>query len=299
MKRRGFSLIELLMVIIIISIIMALIVPALNGGREAARGITCTNNLKEIGLALHNYQHLFERFPMGYVAAKDSNPFKAIPGWGWSAQILPHMEQMGMYRTINFARPVADVASSTATNTTLRIMICPSDTQSGEFTLRREDGKPIGLFSTSSYVGNYGSGGDIANAPGDGNGFFVRNRAFVLDEFQDGLSATFAVGERAAMLTKSTWVGVVDGGVCTITPDGPSRSRKIGRGAVQVLARVDDRPLNSPLADPDNFFSPHPRGGHFLIGDGSVRFVHQTIDQRVYRALATRNGGEMIDSEAR
>jgi Protein of unknown function (DUF1559) len=161
-----------------------------------------------------------------------------------------------------------------------------------------EDGKSLGTYAPISYAGCYGSGGDVAGQPGSGNGFFVRNRCFRLDDFADGLSNTFAVGERAAMHTKTPWAGAVDGAVCRITPGARSQSKKIGRGAVQVLAHIGDKPINSLDSDPDEFFSGHKGGAHFLMGDGAVRFVRSTMNQAILRAHASRSGDELI-SEAK
>jgi prepilin-type processing-associated H-X9-DG protein len=96
------------------------------------------------------------------------------------------------------------------------------------------------------------------------------------------------------LLTRAAWVGAINAAVCTISPDSPSSSDDVGLAPIQVLAHADDVALNDPSADPDNFFSAHSGGAHFLMTDGSVRFVKQTIDMAVYRALASRNGGEII-----
>ncbi len=134
----------------------------------------------------------------------------------------------------------------------------------------------------------------MAGQPQRGNGFFVRNRGFTLDDFEDGLSNTFAIGERAATHTKTAWVGAIDGADCRISPGATSHSREISRGAVQVLAHIGDKPLNSLDSNPDEFFSPHVGGVHFLMGDCAVRFVRSAISQATLRAHATRNGDELI-----
>ncbi len=293
-RERGFSVIELLVVVGIIGVVLALLMPSITGGRDSARSVTCRNNMKQVGLALHTYQSFQERFPMGYVAWKNDDPLKTDPGWGWSAMFLPHMESSSVFSAIDFARPVANAVGVTVGAVHLRTYVCPSDRAAGDFNVTTEDGKFLGTLGTTSYVGCYGSGGDVAGQPGKGNGFFVRNRAFTFDDFEDGLSNTFAVGERAALHTKTSWMGAVDGAVCRITPGAPSRSRQIGRGAVQVLAHIGDRPLNSLDSDPDEFFSGHKGGAHFLMGDGAVRFVRSTIHQATLRALASRNGGELF-----
>jgi prepilin-type N-terminal cleavage/methylation domain-containing protein len=297
--KRGFSLIELLVVFAIAGVILALLMPALTGGRETARTVSCRNNMKQIGLGLHTYQFFQERFPMGFVAWKNDDPLKTDPGWGWSSMFLSHMEGSSVFSAIDFKRSIGSSVSQTAAVVNLRTFVCPSDRGAGDFNATTEDGKFLGTLATTSYAGNYGSGGDVASQPGRGNGFFVRNRAFALDDFQDGLSNTFAVGERAAFHTKTSWNGAVDGAVCRITPGAPSRSKKIGRGAVQVLAHIGDKPLNSPDSDPDEFFSGHQGGVHFIMGDGAVRFVRSSIHQATLRAHASRNGGELISDGKR
>jgi type II secretory pathway pseudopilin PulG len=297
--RRGISLIELLTVLGVICIMMSLLFPALSAGRESARSIACRNNLRQIGLALHNYQNLHQRFPIGYVAAKNDDPLRTAPGWSWPAMCLQQLEQWPLSKSIDFRATTASLVNSTAAMSSPSIFVCPSDRESGLFTGQTEDGKLLGVFRGTSFAGNYGSGGDVAGSPGKGNGFFVRNRAFALDDFQDGLSHTFAVGERAAMHTKTAWIGAVDGAVCRITPGAPSRSKKIGRGAVQVFAHIGDKPINSLESDPDEFFSAHAGGCHFLTGDGAVRFVRSSVQQATLRAHASRNGGELISDRNR
>jgi type II secretory pathway pseudopilin PulG len=291
---RGFSRIELLIVIGIVVVSLAVWVPATNGGREAARSLACRNNLRQIGLAFHTYQNLNERFPIGYVSRKHDDPLSTDPGWGWSAMILPSMEQGNLAREIDYNRSIASPTNVTSVRRTLEVFICPSDRGVLKFTTVTGDGKALGPLGPTSYAGNYGSRGDVAAEPGRGNGFFVRNRCFALDDFEDGLSNTFAVGERAALHTKTFWAGATDGVICRITPGAPSRSKKIGRGAVQVLAHIGDKPLNSLDSDPDEFFSGHIGGSHFVMGDGAVRFIRSTINQASLRAHASRNGDEMI-----
>jgi prepilin-type N-terminal cleavage/methylation domain-containing protein len=292
--KRGFSLIELLVVLGIGFVILALLMPAITGGRETANAASCRNTMKQLGLALHLYQNAQERFPMGYVAWKSDDPLKTDPGWAWPAMILPHLEQNPMHRTIDFNGSLDTAAGLRIGATTLRAFKCASDRAAVNFRATTETGETVATLAPMSYAGNYGSGGDVAGQPGRGNGFFVRNRCFVLDDFEDGLSNTIAVGERATMHTKTTWAGAFDGAVCRITPGASSQSKKIGRGAVQVLAHVGDKPLNSLDSDPDEFFSPHVGGVHFLMGDGAVRFIRSTISQATLRAHASRNGVELI-----
>ncbi len=298
---RGFTLIELLVVIGVVGILAGLLLPAVQAAREAARRARCGNNLKQAGLALHAYHDAHGSFPMGYVARRDADPLATSPGWGWSALVLPHLEQGPLFSAANIDLPVEHAANLTARTTTLGPYLCPSDRNTGLFAAIRGDGSTIAVVQSISYAGNFGReirgpGKDLemSEAPDRGNGLFRRNAVVRLGDITDGASQTLAVGERGSLLTRTAWAGAIDRGVCTISPFSPSRSEAVGEGAVQVLAHADDIAINSPAADPDNFFSGHAGGAHFLMADGSVRFVREEIAFPVYRALASRDGGEVV-----
>src|SRR4051812_43616190 len=112
-KRRGFSLIELLVVMAIVGVLCGLLLPAVQSAREAARRVGCSNNLKQMGLALHGYHLALGAFPMGYVASANPDPRATSPGWGWAALILPHLEQTALYDSANFDLGVERPANST------------------------------------------------------------------------------------------------------------------------------------------------------------------------------------------
>jgi prepilin-type processing-associated H-X9-DG protein len=242
--------------------------------------------------------------PDGYVAGNSPDPSATAPGWGWSALILAQLEQAPLANTTNFNLSIEHPGVWTSRLTALGVYVCPSDRHTGAFTVIGIDGSTIVDAQTTSYAGNFGrevgvSGRDveIADAPDRGNGMFLLNIAIRLGDVTDGSSSTFAIGERGSLLTRAAWAGAVDRGVCTISPDSPSQSDAVEVGAVQVFAHADDLALNSPTSDPDNFFSAHTGGAHFLMADGSVRFIQQTIDMLVYRSLASRNGGEVISQD--
>jgi prepilin-type N-terminal cleavage/methylation domain-containing protein len=301
----GFTLIELLVVIAVVGILAGLLLPAVQAAREAARRSQCQNHLKQIGLALHAYHEVLGSFPMGYVARRNVDHYATSPGWGWAALILPQLEQGPLYNASNMDLPIEYSANLTSRTTALGVYICPSDRNTGPFTSIRNDGSPIVEAQTISYAGNSGQEAwvsgqnvEIDHAPDRTNGLFLRNVVVRLGDVTDGTSQTFAVGERGCLLTRTAWAGAIQDGVCTVSPFSPSSSEAVARGAIQVLVHADDSAINSPIADPDNFFSAHECGAHFLMADGSVRFVKQSIDMIVFRALASRNGGEVIGQDA-
>jgi prepilin-type N-terminal cleavage/methylation domain-containing protein/prepilin-type processing-associated H-X9-DG protein len=304
-NRRGLTLIELLVVIAIMGSLTALLLPAVQISREAARSAQCRNHLRQVGLALHAYHDALGSFPMGYVSWKRSDPYFTSPGWGWAAKILPHLEQAPLFDSTNYDLAIEHGANSTTRLQAINTYICPSDRNTGRFTVIRIDGSSITDAESISYAGNFGgelslSGRDteIGEAPDRGNGLFLRNLVIRLEDVTDGASRTFAVGERGSLLTRTAWAGAIDAGVCTISPNSPSASEAVGLGAIQVLAHADDFGINDPSADPDNFFSAHGGGAYFLMVDGSVQFIRQAIDLAIYRALSSRNGGEVVTEES-
>src|SRR5271166_430496 len=130
MKRsRGFTLIELLVVIAIIAVLIALLLPAVQSAREAARRMQCVNNLKQLGIALHNYHDALSIFPPGYIAASKfiDGETDTAPGWSWASMILPQLEQASLYSSINVYLPIQAGANVTATQTIVGAYLCPSD----------------------------------------------------------------------------------------------------------------------------------------------------------------------------
>jgi prepilin-type N-terminal cleavage/methylation domain-containing protein len=296
--RRGFTLVELLVVIAIIGILIALLLPAVQAAREAARRMSCTNNMKQIGLALHQYHDVFKSLPAGWRGYDPSSgePFWfGHPGWAWSASILPFMEQNAIYdNEVDFSRPITDPANDWIRTAVIPTFRCPSDV--GNETFQLPDGGPSiddsitfpVEMATGNYIGMFGTIdfhhlGHPASPQFNGcqgNGTFILNRQFSFRDLTDGLSNTLIVGERSSKLAPSTWVGVVSG----------------GQHGVARVAGVASYPPNSeetPVEYFHNFSSEHPSGTNFLAGDGSVRMIPETIDLEVYQGLSTRSGGEV------
>ncbi len=316
-SRRGFTLIELLVVIAIISVLIGLLLPAVQKVREAASGIKCRNNLKQIGLALHNYHGRMNRFPPGYISgvgpggpADDTGP-----GWGWASQILPDLEQDNLYRQIQFNLDIKDPANAVARTAVLPIFLCPSDGGDDVFNVNvLGDGPPYSTplvqVAHSNYVGMFGKP-EITPDPGyllpdpdrgpQTRGMFYRNSKVRLADVRDGTSSTLFVGERSYDLAYAIWTGAVTGGQCP--PHAPNPYGYGPEGApVLVLGHTGDgselppHTPNSRVNHVDDFWSHHPQGVNFLFVDGSVRYIADSINPISWWALGTRMGGEVISN---
>ena len=281
-RRPAFTLVELLVVIAIIGILIALLLPAVQAAREAARRMACTNNLKQMGLALHNYHDTHQTFPPGWVYHGDTDP-----EWGWGAFLLPFLEekplQDAMYIDVN--RLGAILADSGVdrqgnplgtTQFLLKAMLdafkCGSarhyDYAKGNYT-NRIDNVMLGM---SDYVGCKGLRDECLDI--DCWGLLFGNSAIKFRDITDGTSNTFAVGERldgtpTFQAGASLWCGV----------DQPDETSARSEGINYVVASVSI-PLNpeSAVDARDGFASGHPDGGNFLLCDGSARFISDLIE---------------------
>src|SRR5262245_5143700 len=184
---RGFTLIELLVVMAIIDMLIALFLPAIQAAREAARRSQCQNNLKQLGLALHNYHDSLSVFPPGYIARDLSDPEDTAPGWGWASMPLPDLGQSPMYSSCNFDLAIQHQANTTVGRQRLEVLMCPSDTKAGVFDVTDENDVVLGVqVATNSYAACFGSGGEIGEEPDLSNGMFFRNSKIRVREIIDG-----------------------------------------------------------------------------------------------------------------
>ena len=297
--RPGFTLVELLVVIAIIGILIALLLPAVQAAREAARRMQCTNNLKQIGLALHNYHGAMGCLPF-------ASAYNVAPNTGtWAAFVLPYLELQPLYDQFDFNRNMKDPVNQLAVTTVVAAYICPSDPAGGNPIMpNRCSWNPspsmtlwypvcMGpthpdqcVFCTEgnpSYCcqgNNYGT----TNPPNNFTGMFGRYPSKIkFRDVQDGLTNTLMAGET---LPSHSIHNVAFGGNFPMCGTSIPLNVMEGKGAEQTHA-------GQPHYMVQGFKSLHPGGANFLLGDGSVRFLPESIDYRLYNALGTRDGGEV------
>lgn len=317
MKRRAFTLVELLVVIAIIGILIALLLPAVQAAREAARRSQCTNNLKQFGLGLHNYHDTFGTLPVGAFNGGGGNE-----SWGWGAYILPYIEQKNLYQRLNVSKRRLRDYNSTLLKlcrSPLESFMCPSDDSQVINKKRHFDGNgwPKKYVAKSSYVAVCGTG-DFGRTNNNGvmylgvrytGKFPAPERAWKQTRFADitdGTAFTFLVGERDYRRCKGgAWVG-------NRNPGGNGNV-----GTPYTLGRASVR-LNHPKVGnrcEEGFSSQHPAGANFLFADGSVHFIADAIHFNnngcwggnnpgvgcskpvvgTYQRLAIRNDGQVVN----
>ena len=289
--RQAFTLIELLVVIAIIGVLIGLLLPAVQKVRDAAAMTSCKNNLKQIGLAMHNYQAARGTFPVGYY---DPTPWPQLdngPGWGWGAFLLPYLELDTVYRQINFKLDVGDPANAAICKQYLKIFVCPTDFSMDTFVVT-DGGANSWTMTPSNYVACNGNDGvdDFTTPPH--TGAFVRAvKGFAPKDIVDGLSNTFFVGERTMKLSYATWIGGPTGALNPFLLEPGN----YGAEVTLLMGHAGPTGPNTPgVFDADSTMSPHTTGVHFLFGDGSVHFISNGIDVNAWMALATRAGGEAV-----
>jgi prepilin-type N-terminal cleavage/methylation domain-containing protein/prepilin-type processing-associated H-X9-DG protein len=327
MRRHGFTLIELLVVIAIIAVLIALLLPAVQSAREAARRIQCVNNLKQIGLALFNYESAVGCFPSGVISVLvDANwtlppgnctafPAELGPGWSLFALAFPFFEQQTLNNAINFNIPIPDPSNQTVRQTRIAILECPSDTAGTDGVSMYNCGDPpsntnvpapvLTNLGPSGYVGVLG--GANAGYPTSlvgcyeyqpFNGMFHRNSHVRVAEITDGTSNTFGIAERSDEFVTTNWVGVIPGAEAIYNPLRGLGCNNWRPPIIAVLAHGRQFTVNAPGASPGAFQSQHAGGANFFFMDGSVRFVKSSTALPTIWALSTRNGGEVISSDA-
>lgn len=284
----GFTLIELLVVISIIGLLIALLLPAVQKAREAARRASCVNNLKQVGIALHSYHDAKGVLPAGYVYILGYSS----GGFGWGTMVLPNMDLSPLFNTINYNSPAWSYPNSTACVTAVSTYQCPTDnTTSNDGGLMSREGY---RYSKSSYVANFGPN-DLDLTPEDRSGVFSRNSSTRFADVTDGLSQTLFCGER----TNAVFLTVVGSGnhfdLETVWPGAIKQNPADDHGHTALFQSA--YLINSPNFDDRNSMSYHDGGSNYLFGDGSVKFLKLSINLNVYRALGTRAGGEVVGAD--
>jgi prepilin-type N-terminal cleavage/methylation domain-containing protein/prepilin-type processing-associated H-X9-DG protein len=312
-RRPGFTLIELLVVIAIIAVLIALLLPAVQAAREASRRAQCVNNLKQLGLAIHNYHDSRGTLP-GAELVHNGTSFSAL------SHMLPGLEQSPLYNAINFSFANGDPTNSTVLGTRVNTFICPSDVS---------DPHPE-YGGQTNYMADMGSWivWQAADGPNLGllppNGVFYGNSSTRFAEVTDGLSSTAFFSERIlADFTNGVISPIAD---VFFSPAQPTTLDAAVQAcqAVNILDPASQFPLfmgapwvngqqvclhvTGPNTRSCGFFtalrasmppsSRHPGGVNLLLGDGSVRFVKDTVSIAPWRALGTRNGGEIISADS-
>jgi prepilin-type N-terminal cleavage/methylation domain-containing protein len=281
--RRGFTLIELLVVIAVIAMIIALLLPAVQQAREAARRAQCKNQLKQIALALHNYHGSHGIFPSGqyFCQSRTDCSTRAFyaPGWGWSASILPYIDQSPLYEQFDFRLSMRNLHHAGILSTPIPVFQCPSDAT------RLPSLPPSGLsyrperLATTNYAGNGGSFGfsfqvpRLANNEDLTNGVMGRDSARRMRDIQDGLSQTILLGE--VIHYRFPWDPTLYG---HFDPPLPGIACCTLTQVRTAAGKMNPGPNGTQDEKRQSFSSLHAGGAHFGLCDGSVRFISENID---------------------
>ena len=292
-RRSAFTLVELLVVIAIIGVLVALLLPAVQAAREAARRMSCGNNMKQMGLALHNYHDVHNRFPLDRVSK---------PRHGWCALVLPFLEQTTLQNSYNFSFDYWDRENEVATQQVLKVFSCPSTPSGPVLILNNTNAtiNDIGNPPTSSRSGDYqalvGYIDPVQYSPSTDSGMMHTNKGRMAD-VTDGLSNTaciselagrpdyYAAGKKLPDSSKPAWFN--EWGAWA----APQRIFYSGY-THDGITRYGPCAMN--CSNLEGIYSFHPGGAYVLMGDGSAQFMSKTIPVQLMYLLIRPSDGEPI-----
>ncbi|QDV59377.1 DUF1559 domain-containing protein [Rosistilla oblonga] len=301
-KRAAFTLVELLVVIAIIGILVGLLLPAVQSAREAARRMQCGNNLKQLGLAMHNYHDVYNSLPYG-----------ANAGWGhdWTAFILPQIEQTPLYDTI--PTPFNDSGAWTGTDARSLALIALAQTAVPAFHCPSQIGpaneaKDVNGLANRA-INNYlaCAGGNAETDNNGAGGMDSSNGMFMASLFTssnpipprkfrdviDGLSNTVMIGESQYMLDSDKGCNICDRFLFYHMNYDSGSGSDFSESLGSTFYRINSKEVNNTEREL-SYSSYHPGGAQVALGDGSTRFVSETVDLATWQALGSRDGGETI-----
>jgi len=301
-RHSAFTLVELLVVIAIIGILVALLLPAIQAAREAARRSECINNLKQIGVAMHNYHDTFKALPPGWIYNGTANRKE----YGWAVNLLPFMEQAALYERLDptttrlhalVVNPAPSAEIQTALQTSISTFLCPSDESK-----KLADNESMGGFTSwrlakSNYIAcvAWGTGTDASGNTiypthaNDCNAMFYGNSYLNLADCLDGTSQTILVSERDYRHHAAVWAGV--GRNDTYGNDGTPRCSF--RGSFRINYDYDG--VGQPQNQAKGWASQHPGGLSVLVADGTVHFLADSTHTTVLQRICLRNDTEAVD----
>jgi prepilin-type N-terminal cleavage/methylation domain-containing protein len=278
---RGFTLVELLVVIAIIGILVALLLPAVQAAREAGRRAQCQNNLRQYGLAIHNYHDTFRMLPIG-------NTWTRM--WTFQSRILPYLEQDNIFKLINYNHPdtcfsygASCPPANDPGNRVVTVDACPSDPLAGS--ICQTNASTIGYHGLTEYMGVMGTSSSAQDGIffSDSSNGVYRPAKIGLHSVTDGTSNTLMMGERG-IPTELYWGWTYCGAGVDGTGDGDN----------QLTTKFPFSP-GKPDGNHDlHFWTYHPGGGGFLMADCSVSFMSYNVNFATFQALSTRHGGEVV-----